>query len=239
MDREIVRAWVEGWVVSRGASPPVEEEWGFYYDIGPFHKAARYVLAEPDEARVRELTGSIAGSGVWLAVFEEPEVVREWIAPGWTIGDPGYLMTTTFAAADTTAVPEGYEVRLWERGGVVRVVVRAPDGGPAARGQIGLPGGGRTAVVDQIETVEAHQRRGLGRLVMGVLGNAALEAGVQDAVLAATDDGRALYTALGWRVVSPQTDLFRTAEDAAADGVTAAEAASSVAERAVGAARVA
>ncbi|GAA2098379.1 hypothetical protein GCM10009801_69430 [Streptomyces albiaxialis] len=235
MDREIVRAWVEGWVVSRGASPPAEEEWGFYYDIGPFHKAARYVLVEPDEARVRELTRTIGGTGVWLAVFEEPERVREWIAPGWTIGDPGYLMTTTFRRADTSGLPEGYELRVWERAGVTRVVVRAPDGGPAARGQLALPDGARTAVVDQIETVEAHRRRGLGRLVMGVLGTAALDAGVRDAVLAATDDGRALYTALGWRVAAPQTDLFReTAAGSATESAT-----ESVAERAVGAARVA
>lgn len=232
MDKETVRAWAEGWVLSRGAAPPVEEDWGFFYDIGPFHKSARYVLAEPDEARVRELTRTITATGVWLTVFEAPETVRRWVAPGWTIGDPGFLMAASLRPASTTQAPDGYLPRVWERGGVTRVMVRAPDGGCAARGQVAVPTGARTAVIDQIETSEAHRRRGLGSLVMCVLGDAALALGAEDAVLAATDDGRALYTALGWHVLAPQTDLHR---EAATVTVRAEAEDPSVEERAVGA----
>ena len=244
MDRTYVRAWVDGWVVSRGAAPPVEQDWGYYFDIGPFAKSSRFVLAESDEARVRTLTRDITASGVWVTVFEEPERVREWLgAPGWTLDTPCHLMTATLTRTDAGRLPEGYELRTWERGGVVRVVVLAPDGGAAARGQIGLPDGRRTAVVDQIETAPAHRRKGLGRLVMSTLGNAALDAGFQDAVLGATGEGRALYSALGWRVLAPLTDLFRvTGEDGAVSAAPSALATAvpaSVAERAVGAARMA
>jgi GNAT superfamily N-acetyltransferase len=70
-------------------------------------------------------------------------------------------------------------------------------------------GGAAAVVVDQVETAPEHRRRGLGAPVMRTLQNAALEAGAQRAVLGATAEGRALYTALGWRTAAPLTGLLR------------------------------
>ncbi|NGO67932.1 GNAT family N-acetyltransferase [Streptomyces boncukensis] len=221
--RDLVRAWAEGWVVSRRGAPVVEEEWGFSYDIGMPGKSSRLLLPGADQALVRSFTETVTAHGVWLTCFEEPETVVRWAAPGWTLDQPGYLMTTPLrdAPARSRAVPpDGYELRVWELGGVVRAFVVAPDGGFAARGQVAVPDGARTAVVDQVETAPEHRRRRLGSLVMETLAAAARERGCRDAVLGGTPDGRALYSSLGWRVFAPLTDLYRKAPAAAegADG---------------------
>ncbi|MGH1551630.1 GNAT family N-acetyltransferase [Streptomyces sp. L7] len=88
-------------------------------------------------------------------------------------------------------VPAGYRLRTWSRAGVTRALVRTEDGAFAARGQIAVTGS--TAVVDQVETDPAHRRRGLGRLVMAVLADAAAGQGAVVGVLGATPEGRALY----------------------------------------------
>ncbi|MFE2145320.1 GNAT family N-acetyltransferase [Streptomyces sp. NPDC059456] len=208
MDAGLVRSWVEGWVVSRGAAPPVAEPWGFTVDVGLSGHVTRHVLADADEALVRKLTETATAPGTWLKVFLPPRTVAPWVAPGWSFDDEGFLMSAPLRAAAAGA-PEGYRVRTWTRGGVTRVLVATRDGALAARGQVAVPGPGGTAVFDQVETSAAHRRKGLGSLVMRTLGNAAAASGSPAAVLAATTEGRALYESLGWRTHGPLTSLFR------------------------------
>jgi hypothetical protein len=47
-----------------------------------------------------------------------------------------------------------------------------------------------------------HRRKGLGRAVMSLLGRAKARPSLPE-VLIATEDGRKLYEALGWRTLSP------------------------------------
>ena len=61
VDRELVRAWVEGWVVSRLASPPVEEEWGFSFDVALPKHITRHVLPEADEELAVKLMAAFTG----------------------------------------------------------------------------------------------------------------------------------------------------------------------------------
>ncbi len=211
----IVRAWVDGWVVSRGTAPPQEEPWGLSVDVGLPRQVTRHVLFEADEPLVRKLTETLTAPGSWIKLFLEPEVVEPWIAPGWTFDSPGWLMSAVLRPS-SVGVPDGYRVRTWTQGGVTRVLVRTADGCFAARGQVTVVPGSRTgsAVIDQVETDPAHRRKGLGRLVMGTLANAAAEAGASTGVLGATVDGRALYESLGWRIHGPLTGLIRPAPGA-------------------------
>ncbi|MGW3411984.1 GNAT family N-acetyltransferase [Streptomyces sp. NPDC000888] len=217
MDK-IVRAWVDGWVVSRGAAPPVVEPWGYTVDVGQPEHVSRHVLGMTNEAveetTVRKVADGVTGAGVWLKVFAEPSTVGPWLGEGWWIDpEPGYLMSVPLAGASERAapgsrtldvsVPDGYRLRTWSRGGVTRVLLAAPDGSWAARGQIAPTG--ETAVVDQIETAARHRRRGFGRLVMRTLTHAAVAQGAVTGVLAGTPDGRALYESLGWRVEATLT----------------------------------
>jgi GNAT superfamily N-acetyltransferase len=131
-------------------------------------------------------------------------VSRAW---GFTI-DVGLSVSLHDAHAQAPAkTPDGYRLRTWTRAGVTRALVRTTSGAFAARGQIAVTGS--TTVVDQVETDSARQRRGLGRLVMRVLTEAASEQGATAGVLGATREGRALYETMGWRVLAPLTGAMR------------------------------
>ncbi|WP_051856376.1 GNAT family N-acetyltransferase [Streptomyces sp. NRRL B-1347] len=215
---EVVRAWVDGWVVSRGAAPPAVEPWGYTIDVGQARHPSRHVFGSTHggalEADVRKVAASVSGADVWLKVFAEPSRVSPWLGPEWWV-DPeeGYLMTVALTPAppQQLVAPEGYRLRTWMRGGVVRTMVTAADGSWAARGQLAPTG--RTAVADQIETSTEHRRRGLGSLVMRTLQTAAVEQGCEVGVLAGTVEGRALYESLGWRVVALLTSARRRGRD--------------------------
>ncbi|WP_393057896.1 GNAT family N-acetyltransferase [Streptomyces sp. LN549] len=204
---EAVGAWVEGWAVSRGAAEPAARPGGFTIDVGLSKHVMRHVLTTADEATVRKITENAPMPGIWLKTFVSPETLTPWLAPGWSLaGGPGYLMSASLRAA-RAEVPDGYRLRTWSRDGVVRALVRTADGAFAARGQIAVTGS--TAVVDQVETDPAHQRRGLGRLVMSTLATAAAGQGATAGVLGATPEGRALYESAGWRVLAPLTGATR------------------------------
>ncbi|MYT20995.1 GNAT family N-acetyltransferase [Streptomyces sp. SID7760] len=208
---QAVRAWVHGWSASRGAAEPVATGWGFTIDVGLHGHVMRHVLHSADEATVREITEHSAAPGVWLKAFVPPETLGPWLAPGWHLaGGPGHLMAASLPATAARApgqLPGGYRMTTWTRDGVTRALVRGADGSFAARGQIAVTG--HTSVVDQVETDPAHQRRGLGRLVMHRLAAAAVEQGATAGVLGATPEGRALYGAMGWRVLAPLTSVLR------------------------------
>ena len=54
-----IRAWVDGWVVSRGAADPVDRKWGFTVDVGQVPHATRHVLTADDEATVRKVAAEV------------------------------------------------------------------------------------------------------------------------------------------------------------------------------------
>ncbi|MFJ2190183.1 GNAT family N-acetyltransferase [Kitasatospora sp. NPDC087861] len=201
---ELVRMWIAGWTVSRGAAEPVDEPWGWTIDVGAVGHVARHVLPEPTEADVRKIAETTTAPGTWLKLFTEDAVARSWLGPQWRLDAPGHLMSAPLAA-ERPKVPAGYTVTTWSRGGVVRTLVRTGAGHLAARGQAGLAG--TVAVPDQILTAPGHQRRGLGSLVMRTLQHAGREAGADTGVLVATPDGQALYTSLGWATRSPMASL--------------------------------
>jgi GNAT superfamily N-acetyltransferase len=157
-------------------------------------------MLETREPLVRDLVSRIRTPAMWIKVFEEPEVVEPWLGPDWTRDAPGWLMAVDLAAAPVSPA-EGYRVQVQHADGVVRVLVHAADGSIAAKGQAGLDGA--TAVVDQVGTEPAHQRRGLGTVVLRTLANEALEAGAERGILGATTEGRALYETLGWKSYAP------------------------------------
>ncbi|MGC0337944.1 GNAT family N-acetyltransferase [Streptomyces sp. SLBN-8D4] len=215
----VVQAWVTGWAVSRGAAPPEREPWGFTVDVGQLAQVSRHVLEalgdDVDEELVRRVAGGVTGAGVWLKVFQDPAVVGGRLGEGWWVDpEPGYLMTVPLAGAEggRTQLPEGYRKRVWSAGGVTRVLVAAPDGSLAARGQTAPTGA--TAVFDQIETAPAHRRLGLGSVVMRTLQAAAAAAGADTGVLVGTPAGRALYESVGWHVKAPLTSAKFMGPDA-------------------------
>lgn len=211
MSEELVRAWVAGWARSRGTPPPVAVPWGLRVEVGLPDQVVRHVLPQADEARVRAMAAQVSTPHTWLRAFVPGETLAPWLSADWTPTMSHQLMATDLRSTPTPAV-DGYRLTLAADDGVIRARVLAADGSLAARGQAAPVGD--HATFDQVETEVAHQRRGLGSLVMRSLANAAVEQGARFGVLGATDEGRALYESLGWKVHAPLTGFIFTPHQA-------------------------
>ncbi|MCD9160619.1 GNAT family N-acetyltransferase [Streptomyces albireticuli] len=158
----------------------------------------RHVLFEADEPAVRAAAATVDVAHTWLKAPVEPEDIRPWLPRGWVVdeAEAGHLMAVDLTATGPVA-PDGYTASLETDDGVTYVRVRDAGGEVAAQGQMALLG--QEAVFDKVVTEEAHRRRGLGAFVMRALADHAVAEGASLGVLAATDEGRALYETLGWK----------------------------------------
>lgn len=204
---DTVRAWVDGWTVSRGTPPPVTEPWGLRVDVGLPGHVARHIVPVPTPAIIRRLTSAITEPGTWLKLCAPAELIAPWLPPGWAIDPPEHLMTATLTREEAAA-PPGYNLAVTTRSGVTVARLLTDAGEIAARGQLATAG--RAAVVDHVETAEAHRRRGLGGIVIKTLAATAVSRGATTGVLVATPEGRKLYESLGWRLRSPMTAAVLT-----------------------------
>ncbi len=197
-------AWIRGWALTREVDPPVPHADGFHIAVGLPRQAARYVFASPSPA-IAELGESITQPWIYIKAYATSEQLRALLPDRWRIEELHYMMTCDARPFPGSGeVPAGYSVDVDDAAaatgrGHVRVV--APDGTLAASGHVAL--GERLAIYDRIVTEPAHQRRGLGRAVMHALQALARAHGRREGVLVATDQGRALYEAIGWRLHSP------------------------------------
>lgn len=204
---EIVRAWVEGWARSRGTAPPTPAYGGLHVEVGLPDQKARYVFAGPSPG-VAQASREIEEPDVFIKVCAPPEAVQPLLAQGWALEPVGFLMVADDLARPAPRGADGYryEIEVLPHGYVV-VAHAEWNGEAAASGRAFLAGA--VAVFDQIVTAPAHRRRGLGRAVMHELALAAAHAGATRGALVATPDGQALYSTLGWRLVSPLTTAVR------------------------------
>jgi GNAT superfamily N-acetyltransferase len=208
VDRALLAEWAAAWAISRGKPAPVGVHNGFYLLDGRPQQKARYVFPDLREEVVRDMTGRIDEPWVYLKFCAPRDAVAALLPEGWEIAAPGYLMAAASGIpAEPCDMPEGYAASLTEQGGVVALSIATAAGEEAARGRL-IPRG-RWASFDQIETEEGHRRRGLGRAVMRTLGREALRRGAEQGILVATPAGRALYTSLGWELLSDYTSAFR------------------------------
>jgi GNAT superfamily N-acetyltransferase len=204
---EIVRAWVDGWVVSRNAPLPVPEPWGLRVDVGLPGHVTRHVLPAPTPDDLRLLTETISAPGTWLKLCAPAEAVVPWLTPAWSVDGPEFMMTGQLTRGRVTA-PDGYTLAVTTRSEVTVARLLSAAGEIAARGQIAVTG--RTAVVDQVETAPNHRRRGLGSVVMRALADVAASRGARTGILVATPAGQALYQSIGWTTRTPMTAAVLT-----------------------------
>lgn len=202
---ELARSWVDGWTVSRRTPRPVDAPWGLSIEVGLPAQAVRHVLLDTDAETARGLIGAVTEPTTCIKAFLEPDAMEPWFSPQWQPTDPGFLMAVDLRPS-VVRTPDGYTATVEREGDVVSVRILAADGELAARGQTGLTG--TACVFDQIITEEAHQRLGLGTVVMGALTGAAVENGATTGILGATVQGRALYETLDWKVLAPLTGFL-------------------------------
>ncbi|MEV0386551.1 GNAT family N-acetyltransferase [Nonomuraea sp. NPDC050643] len=197
-----VRAWVDGWVISRNAPQPVREPWGLRVDVGLPGHVARHIVARPTPEVLHRLTETLTTPGTWLKLCAPAEAVAPLLPPRWAVQDPEFMMTVPLARG-IAQVPPGYTLAITTRAGVTAARLLTAAGEVAARGQFAVAG--TTAVVDKVETAGGHRRRGLGTVVMKTIASTAASMGARTGVLVATAQGRSLYETLGWSLHTPVT----------------------------------
>jgi len=203
---ELTSAWVDGWAISRATPRPVPVAGGFRIDLGQPGRPARYVLHTYDQAMVARLGHGSTAPGTEIKTVGSTSALRAALPGDWTMYPPCDLMTSAFSHAEVE-LPAAYTARIVDDGGALLGLVLDIDGDIAASAR--LAPSGRYGVVDQVWTRPAHRRHGLGTLLMTMLGNRAVSLGLTTGVLSATDDGRALYRALGWTARGPLAGAFR------------------------------
>jgi GNAT superfamily N-acetyltransferase len=197
-DAALVEAWVTGWALSRDVGAPIPVAGGHRIVVGQPGHLERLVFPALDATALSDRAARITTPGIFLKAFCAPEALQAAVDARWSLQAPGDLMAVDLAAVPPpAAAPVGYVQDFRAEGAVLVVEIQDADGELAASGRAALTG--RFAVFDKIITDPAHQRRGLGRLVMGVLGERARALGADQGVLVATPEGRALYEVLGWR----------------------------------------
>ena len=197
---DLIAAWVHGWAASRAVPNPTAVPGGWRLKVGLAGHRVRYVLATFDDASLAELGRRRAAPGTWIKAAADPADLRRALPAAWTMADTGHLMTVAFTVGAATP-PASYTTRISVLGDVIVASVIDATGEIAASGR--LAPAGQVGVVDQVETVPAHRRRGLGSAVMRTLSHHAVGLGMHSGLLVATDEGRDLYRTLGWKVRTP------------------------------------
>lgn len=200
IDLALIERWLTGWSLSRGVPAPLPYGEGLVVEVCMPTQLRRYVFADAGHA-LQACAEGIHEPYIFLKAAVEPGMLRDALPARWSIESPGYLMAGPAQAKDRIAPPPGYRIVRERQHGAQVVRILHENQEQAASGRVVLHGG--CAVFDQIETADSHRRRGLGSIVMQALDAIAEEAGIGERLLVATEDGRALYTRLGWRVIAP------------------------------------
>jgi hypothetical protein len=160
------RAWVAGWLVSRGSPRTVAEPWGLRIELRAPGHIARLVLLDADGAAITALAGSVTAPTTSIKGFIESGDLGRLLTPDWTPDPPEVLMTAALRPA-AMPVAGDYRLAVERAGGVTYARVTAGDGPVVARGQAAVTG--EACVFDQVETAPGHRRRGLGSAIMAAL----------------------------------------------------------------------
>lgn len=199
VDLALLAAWLTARSIARGLPLPVADHGGLRVDTGSPQERCRYVFAAPSP-RIHALALTVDDPLTVIKMCGTGEQLLALMPPGWRLQQMGYLMTHDGAPTPQQPLPAGYRLHVSVEGAATVARIIFEDGTIAASGSAVEHGG--VFVFDTIATEAAHRRRGLGKALM-----AALEARRQSAasrrVLVATEEGRALYLALGWAVLSP------------------------------------
>jgi GNAT superfamily N-acetyltransferase len=206
IDPSILRAWLAARSLARGLPAPVADRGGFRVETGSAAEIRRWVFPRM-EPGLRALAHAITEPRTVLKLCGEADELRSVLPDGWQLHAPSYVMQAQ-GVPDSRPLADGYRVEIFRTGAVVAVRIMSDTGALAASGHAA-----ETAdafVYDRIETDAGHRRKGLGRAVMAALRSARQTTAGPD-LLVATEDGRALYSTLGWKVISPYSTASRLA----------------------------
>lgn len=197
-----LEAWLSARSIARGVPAPVRERGGWRVDTGSAAELCRYVFLEADAA-FRAAADAIDSPRVFLKACAPAADVLAIVPSRWTVQSVAWMMVQDPHCDDPVSLPEGYALDLTTQRNVSSAVITDAAGTLAASGYGAMAGG--VFCYDRIVTQPDHRRRGLGRAIMGALGQRQAPETLR--MLAATDAGRALYETMGWLVVAPYTTI--------------------------------
>lgn len=205
---DLINRWTLGWQASRDLPPVKVTEDGLWVHCveQPGREFEVFALhADEDPESVRRLAAEVlaAEKHTWLTVTttDAAETAAALEAAGLQL----LLRSETYMSIDLTRHPRqdldpAFTSEIRAEGSSVKVLIHDAAGELAARGQIGLAGA--DGVADRIETMPDFRRRGLGAVVMGTLAAEAVARGARTGLLIASEQGRLLYSRLGWERVA-------------------------------------
>ena len=203
-DLALLERWLTGWSLSRGLPLPYHDAGGLRVDVGLPDQLRRHVFADAGPV-LQACADTIHTPCTYLKAAVHADVLRRVLPARWVVEAPRSMMIHAGAMAPARLLPAGYRTQLSaEHGGYLIRIFDAAGAGTelvAASGRITLHDG--TAVFDRIATHEHYRRQGLASALMLALDALAVQAGVTERLLSATEAGAALYATLGWQHLAP------------------------------------
>lgn len=198
VDPQMLRDWTAARCTVRGLPMPVADRGGIRVDVNSDTEIARWAFAKTVSG-LHELGQSIDQPGYFLKLCGSGDELMAALPERWELQPPGYLMLAGKDIGDRP-LPEGFRTEAAWDGSVLRIQIKTEAGEIAAQGYaVETP---EVSIYDRIVTEPHHRRRGLGAALIQSL-RGALSASGKPEVLVATEDGKALYLALGWTILSP------------------------------------
>ncbi len=198
VDPMMLHAWLAARSIARDLPAPVPEHGGFRVDTNSAEEIRRWVFPQVGAGLV-ELGRTIDEPLHLLKLCGPGEALLAALPDGWQLHPQTYFMTATTGWPERS-LPAGYGVETSRRDAVIEIRVTSASGDLAASGYAAETP--QAFIYDRIITAPDHRRKGLGHVVMAALSRARGNPDIPQ-LLVATDDGRALYSALGWRTLSP------------------------------------
>ena len=198
VDPQILLAWLSARSLARRLPPPVPEHGGFRVDTNSADEIARWVFPKIGPG-LKRLARSITEPRYLLKLCGAPHELQAALPAAWQLHAPAYFMR----ARGEPTVPhlaEGYRIESTLGGQVSEARIFCQTGVLAASGYAAETD--QVFVYDRIITQPDHRRNGLGSALMAAL-HAAKRHRDNPELLVATQDGRSLYSALGWETISP------------------------------------
>lgn len=204
----LIPAWLAARSVARGLPLPVADRGGFRVDSGLDTEIRRWVFPHICDG-LKELGREINAPFLPLKLCGDGAALMACLPDRWQLEPPTWFMHGA-GVMTAPALPSGYRAETMRQGATVYVQINTTSGDVAASGYAAYYGATNQGaknqapvfVYDRIITAPAHQRKGLGTVVMARLKAEKAEADWTE-LLVATSEGRALYERLGWTLLSP------------------------------------
>ena len=198
VDPLLLNAWLSARSVARGIALPIPDRGGFRVDTNSDAELVRWVFPKM-EAGLVKLAASITKPRCFLKLCATPDELRAALPDRWQLHAPNYFMRATMEP-DARRLAAGYRIQVDRVDTVLQAQIFSEVGALAASGYAAETHG--VFIYDRIVTEPEHRRRGLGHVLMKTL-HAARQRLDTPELLVATEDGRALYSTLGWETISP------------------------------------